>query len=165
MTENVRKEFSLDYYQTLMETYWYSTAVAYKDLFVLQRKINRLQKKFLIEDGAKFDPKSYNTRLTERWIIYAEEYRDYFKSKNELIRKMAIVRFNTDEPIDEEVEKFETERGDDEPDEMPNIETKKQKEEDTELEQLRKQYEEKFGKPVTNFKKNDAERIKNKLAE
>ena len=78
---------------------------------------------------------------------------------------MAIVRFNTDEPIDEEVEKFETERGDDEPDEMPNIETKKQKEADTELELLRKQYEEKFGKPVTNFKKNDAERIKNKLAE
>ena len=165
MTENVRKEFSLDYYQTLMETYWYQTAVAYKDLFVLQRKINRLQKKFLIEEGSKFDPNVYNTWLEERWIIYAEEYRDYFKSKNELIRKMAIVRFNTDEPIDEEVEKFETERGDDEPDEMPNIETKKQKEVDTELEQLRKQYEEKFGKPVTNFKKNDAERIKNKLAE
>lgn len=165
MTENVRKEFSLDYYQTLMETYWYQTAVAYKDLFVLQRKINRLQKKFLIEEGSKFDPNVYNTWLEERWIIYAEEYRDYFKSKNELIRKMAIVRFNTDEPIDEEVEKFETERGDDELDEMPDIETKKQKEEDTELEQLRKQYEEKFWKPVTNFKKNDAERIKNKLAE
>jgi 2-oxo-4-hydroxy-4-carboxy--5-ureidoimidazoline (OHCU) decarboxylase len=48
---------------------------------------------------------------------------------------------------------------------MPDIETKARKEENTDLEQLRQQYLEKFGKPVTNFKKNDAERIKNKLAE
>jgi uncharacterized protein YnzC (UPF0291/DUF896 family) len=48
---------------------------------------------------------------------------------------------------------------------MPDIETKARKEESTDLEQLRQQYLEKFGKPVTNFKKNDIERIKNKLAE
>lgn len=78
---------------------------------------------------------------------------------------MQKIRFQTDEPIDEAVEEFEPPRWDDEPDEMPDIETKARKEEDTDLEQLREQYKEKFGKPVTNFKKNDAERIKNKLAE
>ena len=165
MNENVRKEFSLDYYQTLMETYWYSTAVAYKDLFVLQRKINRLQKKFWIEEWAVFDPEVYKKRLQERWIVYASEYREYFLAKNELIRNMQKIRFQTDEPIDEAVEEFEPPRWDDEPDEMPDIETKARKEENTDLEQLRQQYLEKFGKPVTNFKKNDAERIKNKLAE
>lgn len=165
MTENVRKEFSLDYYQTLMETYWYSTAVAYKDLFVLQRKINRLQKKFWIEEWATFDKEVYNDRLTKRWIVYASEYREYFMAKNELIRNMQKIRFQTDEPIDEAVEQFEPERGDNEPDEMPDIETKAKKEENADIEALRQQYLEKFGKPVTNFKKNDAERIKNKLAE
>lgn len=78
---------------------------------------------------------------------------------------MQKIRFQTDEPIDEAVEQFEPERGDNEPDEMPNIETKARKEKDTDLEQLREQYKEKFGKPVTNFKRNDVERIKNKLAE
>lgn len=78
---------------------------------------------------------------------------------------MQKIRFQTDEPIDEAVEQFEPERGDDEPDEMPDIETKAKKEENADIESLRQQYLEKFGKPVTNFKKNDAERIKNKLAE
>lgn len=78
---------------------------------------------------------------------------------------MQKIRFQTDEPIDEAVEEFEPPRWDDEPDEMPDIETKARKEGNTDLEQLRQQYLEKFGKPVTNFKKNDAERIKNKLAE
>lgn len=165
MNENVRKEFSLDYYQTLMETYWFATAIAYKNLFVLQRKINRLQKKFGIEEWATFDKEVYNDRLTKRWIVYASEYREYFLAKNELVRNMQKIRFQTDEPIDEAVEEFEPERGDDEPDEMPDIETKARKEEDTDLEQLREQYKEKFGKPVTNFKKNDVERIKKKLAE
>jgi len=36
-------------------------------------------------------------------------------------------------------------------------------EDDSELESLRKQYEEKHGKPVSNFKKNDIEWIKSKL--
>ena len=165
MTDNVRKEFSLDYYQTLLETYGMNTAVAYKDLFVLQRKINRLQKKFWIEEWTTFDKDVYNKRLNDRWIIYASEYQDYFISKNKLVRNMQKLRFQTNEPIDEAVEQFKPERNEDEPDEMPDIETKKHKEEMSDIEELRQKYLEKFGKPVTNFKKNDAEWIKNKLAE
>jgi hypothetical protein len=78
---------------------------------------------------------------------------------------MQKLRFQTNEPIDEAVEQFKPERSEDEPDEMPDIETKARKEETQEIEILRQQYLEKFGKPVTNFKKNDVERIKNKLAE
>lgn len=165
MTDNVRKEFSLDYCQTLLETYGMDTARAYKDCFVLQRKINRLQKKYWIEDWAKFDQEVYNKRFQDRWIVYASEYREYFMAKNDLIRNMKKLRFQTNEEIDEEVEQFEPERWDEEPDEMPNIETKKRKDAEANIELLRQQYLEKFGKPVTNFKKNDAERIKNKLAE
>ena len=78
---------------------------------------------------------------------------------------MQKLRFQTNEPIDEAVEQFKPERSEDEPDEMPDIETKKHKEEMSDIEELRQKYLEKFGKPVTNFKKNDAEWIKNKLAE
>lgn len=165
MTDNVRKEFSLDYCQTLLETYGMATAQAYRDCFVLQRKINRLQKKFWIEDWAKFDEEVYNKRLQDRWIVVASDYREYFKAKNDLVRNMRKLRFQTNEEIDEGVEEFEPERWDDEPDEMPDIETKKHKGVESDIEQLRQQYLEKFGKPVSNFKKNDIERIKNKLAE
>ncbi len=171
MNENVRKEFSLDYYQTLLETYGRKEATAYRDIFVLQRKINRLQKKYWIADGATFDVEVYNKWLKERWIVYASEYKDYFVSKNLLIKTMDIIRFKTEEQIDTKVEEFEPDRDDDEPDEMPDIETKKRKAEteqkntDTELEQARAKYEEKFWKKVNNFKKNDLERILNKLAE
>lgn len=165
MNENVRKEFSLDYYQTLMETYGRKEAIAYRDIFVLQRKINRLQKKYNIQDGDVFDKEVYNKRLKERWIIYASEYRDYFVSKNELIKTMAIIRFKTDEQIDEWVEEFKTERWDDEPDEMPDAEVKAHKEKEQELEEVRKKYEEKFWKKVNNFCKNNLQWILNKLAE
>lgn len=160
MTENVRKEFSLDYYQTLMETYWYSTAIAYKDLFVLQRKINRLQKKFGIEEWATFDKEVYNDRLTKRWIVYASEYKEYFLAKNQLIRNMQKIRFQTDEPIDEKVEKFSEEIWDDDLDEMPDTEKRAAK-----LERARAAYEEKFWKKVANGYKNNLERIEKKLAE
>lgn len=165
MNENVRKEFSLDYYQTLLETYGMKEAQAYRDMFVLQRKINRLQKKYWIEDGEKFNPEVYKKWLEERWIIYASEYQDYFVSKNKLIKCMWIIRFQTNEPIDEEVEKFKPERWEDEPDEMPDIETKKHKEAELTLEEARAKYEEKFWKKVNNFKKNDLEWILKQLAE
>lgn len=171
MNENVRKEFSLDYYQTLLETYGRKEATAYRDIFVLQRKINRLQKKYWIVDNATFDVEEYNKWLKTRWIVYASEYKDYFVSKNLLIKTMEIIRFKTEEKIDEEVEKFEPERWDDEPDEMPDVETKKRKketekkEENAELEQARAKYEEKFWKKVNNFHKNNLKWILEKLAE
>jgi hypothetical protein len=42
--------------------------------------------------------------------VYASEYREYFLAKNELIRNMQKIRFQTDEPIDEAVEEFEPPR-------------------------------------------------------
>lgn len=160
MTDNVRKEFSLDYYQTLMETYWFATAVAYKDLFVLQRKINRLQKKFWIEDWATFDVEIYNKWLHDRWITVASEYKDYFVAKNQLVKNMNKLRFQTDEPIDKKVEEFNEQIWDDDPDEMPNTEKREAK-----LERARAAYEEKFWKKVANGYKNNLEWIEKKLAE
>lgn len=164
MNENVRKEFSLDYYQTLMETYGRKEAVAYRDIFVLQRRINFLQKRYGIQEGETFNKETYEKWLKDRWIIYASEYKEYFLSKNKLIKTMEIIRFKTNEPIDEEVEKFEPERWDDEPDEMPDAETKKEKEK-RELEELQKQYEEKFWKKPAAGWKNNKERLLKKLAE
>lgn len=171
MNENVRKEFSLDYYQTLMETYGRKEATAYRDIFVLQRRINLLQRKYGIQEGETFNKEVYEKWLKDRWIIYASEYKEYFQAKNKLIRTMEIIRFKTDEPIDEEVEKFEPERGDEEPDEMPDAETKKRKketekkEENAELEEARAKYKEKFWKKVNNFHKNNLKWILEKLAE
>ena len=165
MNENVRKEFSLDYYQTLMETYGRKEATAYRDIFVLQRRMNFLQRKYGIQEGETFNKETYEKWLKDRWIIYASEYKEYFQTKNKLIRTMEIIRFKTDEPIDEEVEKFEPERWDDEPDEMPDAEVKTHKEKEEELEKARKQYEEKFWKKVNNFHKNNLKWILEKLAE
>lgn len=165
MNENVRKEFSLDYYQTLMETYGRKEAIAYRDMFVLQRRINFLQKRYNISEWATFDKEVYNQWLKNRWIIYASEYKEYFLAKNKLIRTMEIIRFKTNEPIDEEVEKFEPERWDDEPDEMPDSETKKTKEATVDVEELRKRYEEKFGKQVASSYKNNIAWLQKKLAE
>lgn len=165
MNENVRKEFSLDYYQTLMETYGRKEAQAYRDIFVLQRRINFLQRKYQIQEGETFNKEVYEKWLKDRWIIYASEYKEYFLTKNKLIETMAIIRFKTDEPIDEEVMKFEPERWDDELDEMPDAEVKTHKEKEEKLEQARKQYEEKFWKKVNNFHKNNLKWILEKLAE
>ena len=160
MNENVRKEFSLDYYQTLMETYGMKTAQAYRDLFVLQRKMNKLQKKYWIEDNAVFDVKVYKEWIEKRWIIYASEYKDYFVTKNQLVKNMWILRFQTNEPIDTNVEEFDEEHWTDEPDEMPNAEKKENK-----LEKARAEYEKKFWKPVAKWYKNNLEWIEKKLAE
>ena len=164
MNENVRKEFSLDYYQTLMETYGRKEAIAYRDIFVLQRRINFLQKKYNISDGEVFNKEVYEKWLKDRWIIYASEYKEYFLTKNKLIRTMEIVRFKTQEPIDEEVESFEPERWDEEPDEMPDSETKKNKEK-RKLEELQEKYEEKFWKKAAPGWRNNVERLLKKLAE
>ena len=67
--------------------------------------------------------------------------------------------------IDEEVEKFEPERWDDELDEMPDSETRKAKEATVNVEDLRKKYEEKFGKQVATSYKNNIARLQKKLAE
>lgn len=184
--ENIRKEFSLDHYDSLLVNHGMARANAYRMLFVNQRRLNKLETELSLDANSKYSAQEYNTILNEKGLADADLYREYYQIKNQMIKDLNMLNMGTDEEYDDSVDLDpttvpdaqpttniqddpivnDTPVEDDTPTEDQNPTEDNNPVEDHEvIEDLRQRYQELYGKPVANLYKNNAEWIKGKINE
>ena len=186
--ENVQLEFSLDQKETYLASWLTKKAEEYTNLFRYKREAGIIRAEFGIENNV-FDKEKYDELLESRGVVYAQRYKRYFILKKEILRIKDFLWFTkelgddnvvVDENIKpEDDDEIEEPTVDTEVKEKSNIvdlwaeeneaemhiesETSESTTEEDDIEALRQQYFEKFGKQVANGYKNNIEWIKKKL--
>lgn len=187
--ENIRKEFSLDHYDSLLVNYGMGKANAYRMLFVNQRRLNKLETELGLAPNSRYSVKKYNSILNEKGLSEADLYREFYQIKNQMVKDLHLLNMGTEEEYDDNVDLDPTSTKVDDnstPDstattdpvenptdtketstvvENPQTTTPVEDPVEEELEGLRQKYLEVVGKPVANIMKNNAEWIKAKIEE
>lgn len=189
--ENIRKEFSLDHYDSLLVNYGMGKANAYRMLFVNQRRLNKLETELGLAPNSRYSVKKYNAILNEKGLAEADLYREFYQIKNQMVKDLHLLNMGTEEEYDDNVDLDPTSTKVDDnstPDPTattdpvdPTQETDTStvvenpqttnpvedpvEEEHPDIEGLRQKYLEVVGKPVANIMKNNAEWIKAKIEE
>ena len=102
--ENIRKEFSLDHYDSLLVNHGMARANAYRMLFVNQRRLNKLETELSLDANSKYSAQEYNTILNEKGLAEADLYREYYQIKNQMIKDLNMLNMGTDEEYDDSVD-------------------------------------------------------------
>lgn len=102
--ENIRKEFSLDHYDSLLVNHGMARANAYRMLFVNQRRLNKLETELSLDANSKYSAQEYNTILNEKGLADADLYREYYQIKNQMIKDLNMLNMGTDEEYDDSVD-------------------------------------------------------------
>ena len=155
--ENVQLEFSLDQKETYLASWLTKKAEEYTNLFRYKRECAIIAWEFGIENNV-FDEEKYNEILESRWIVYANRYKRFFLLKKEILRIKDFLWFSKELGDEDVVVDEEIKQEDDDEIEIPDVEKDKE-----DIEILRQQYFEKFGKKVPTGYKNNIEWIKKKL--
>lgn len=192
--ENIRKEFSLDHYDSLLVNYGMGKANAYRMLFVNQRRLNKLETELGLAPNSRYSVKKYNSILNEKGLAEADLYREFYQIKNQMVKDLHLLNMGTEEEYDDNVDLDPTSTKVDEnsttdptattdpvenPTDTQETETSTVvenpqttnpvedpvEEEHPDIEGLRQKYLEVVGKPVANIMKNNAEWIKAKIEE
>lgn len=191
--ENIRKEFSLDHYDSLLVNYGMTKANAYRMLFVNQRRLNKLETELGLAPNSRYSVKKYNAILNEKGLSEADLYREFYQIKNQMVKDLHLLNMGTEEEYDDNVDLDPTSTKVDDnstpyptattdpvenPTDTQETETSTVEnpqtttpvedpveEEHPDIEGLRQKYLEVVGKPVANIMKNNAEWIKAKIEE
>lgn len=102
--ENIRKEFSLDHYDSLLVNHGMARANAYRMLFVNQRRLNKLETELSLDANSKYSAQEYNSILNEKGLAEADLYREYYQIKNQMIKDLNMLNMGTDEEYDDSVD-------------------------------------------------------------
>ena len=171
--ENIQLEFSLDQKEMYLSSWLTKKAQEYTNLFRYKREASIIAWEFNIQDNV-FDKDKYDELLKTRWVTYAARYKRYFLLKKQIVECKEYLWFNKELGEDNIVVDGNLEQEDDWKIEAPKVEAPKVvetkpdvdediKEQQDDIESLRQQYKEKFGKEVATWYKNNIERIKKKL--
>lgn len=102
--ENIRKEFSLDHYDSLLVNYGMGKANAYRMLFVNQRRLNKLETELGLAPNSRYSVKKYNSILNEKGLAEADLYREFYQIKNQMVKDLHLLNMGTEEEYDDNVD-------------------------------------------------------------
>lgn len=172
-SENVQLEFSLDQKEMYLASGLTKKAQEYTNLFRYKREASIIAGEFNIQDNV-FDQAKYDELLNTRWVTHAGRYKKYFLLKKKIVECKEFLGFTKELGDENIVIDEELKPEDEDAIEAPTVETSKPvevkedvdediKQEQDNIEALREQYKEKFGKEVASGYKNNIEWIKKKL--